>query len=62
MIPTEIHNLTLYDSDEELDRLLSAALIDRTRNDEIRSYVEPAMQRFSWEVMTPVYDAKLRQT
>ena len=62
LIPTEIHNLTLYDSDEELDRLLSAALIDRTRNDEIRSYVEPAMQRFSWEVMTPVYDAKLRQT
>jgi glycosyltransferase involved in cell wall biosynthesis len=60
LIPTEAHDLTLYDSDVDLDRLLSAALTDRNRSVEIRSRIAPAMQGLSWDTMTTVYDEKLR--
>ncbi len=61
LIPTEVHDVTLYDSAEELDGLLSVALGDSSRNAEIRLRVVPAMRRFSWEAMAPVYDKRLRR-
>jgi glycosyltransferase involved in cell wall biosynthesis len=56
LVPEELHDETLYESDGELDDLLSAAVRNIERNTRIRSEVMPSMGRFSWETVAPAYD------
>ena len=59
LIPGEARAQVLYESDAELDSLLGAAVEDSGRRIEIRSLVEPAMQRFSWAAVAPAYDKRI---
>ena len=59
LIPTELHDLTLYQSDDELDDLLSEAIESEQHRGHVRSVLEPAMGRFSWEIMASQYDDAL---
>lgn len=61
LVPKELHDETLYESDEELDNLLSAAVRDTERSTQIRSEVMPSMRRFSWETVAPAYDQRLQR-
>lgn len=62
LIPAEAQDDVLYESDDELDYLLHAAVDDSDRRERIRSVVAPAMSRFSWGVMAGSYDERITGT
>lgn len=59
LVPQEVHAETLYRDDAGLDALLLAAVSDADRRDRIQSVIAPAMGRFAWEAVAPLYDARL---
>ena len=59
LIPTELHDMTLYQSDDELEDLLSEAIESEQHRSRVRSVLRPAMGRFSWETMASRYDDAL---
>ncbi|MFV1960778.1 MAG: glycosyltransferase, partial [Acidimicrobiia bacterium] len=56
LVPKELHDQTLYESDGELDNLLLSALRDIERRAQISSEVMTSMGRLSWEIVAPEYD------
>ena len=59
LVPTRVHDDTLYSTDNDLDHLLGAALTDSELRKRIRSIVTPSMDRFSWSSLAPSYDKAL---
>lgn len=59
LIPTELHHMTLYQSDDELDDLLSEAVESQQRRSQVRPVLEPAMSGFSWKNIASRYDDAL---
>jgi glycosyltransferase involved in cell wall biosynthesis len=59
LIPDQAHDQTLYESDEELDTLLSKAVQDRAHLESVARLIAPSMERFSWARMASVYDTAL---
>lgn len=60
LVPDEVHGETLYRNDAQLDELLRLAVGDADRRDRILAVVAPAMARFGWDEVAPLYDAQLR--
>lgn len=60
LIPRDIHSETLYNSDSELDELLAESISDTARRRTIAKVVVAAMDRYSWIMVVPEYDAALR--
>jgi len=56
LVPHQVHAETLYTTDDDLDRLLLAAVTEADQRSGIRSIVAQAMRRFSWSKMGPLYD------
>ncbi len=59
LVPEEVHADTLYEDDDGLDSLLGRLVSDASRREMVASVVAPAMSRFSWDVVGPVYDERL---
>lgn len=59
LIPREAHQSVLYETDAELDLLLSTLVQDRTMREELAAVISPTMERYSWETVTPLYDSTL---
>lgn len=56
LVPESVHADTLYESDEEFDRLLKKGLTNAECRRELAGQIASAMERFSWQHLAPRYD------
>ncbi len=62
LVPEDLWSDTLYQSDDDLDQLLRAALTNTDRRTRLRSIVAHSMDRFSWSTLGPKYDEAIVAT
>ena len=57
LVPEEVHDETLYENDEDLDRLLLQVVTEP--DPVITGIVAAAMKAYSWDTVAPRYDELL---
>ena len=59
LVPDTVHEHTLYETDDELDQLLTRAVRDAGLRNRVTSLVAPSQSKFGWEEVAPRYDRRI---
>jgi len=59
LVPEHTHQDTLYETDHELDVLLTRLTTDREKRESLSKAIAPEMDRFSWKRLGKEYDKRL---